>query len=179
MTSHIKKILFLAAVLVFNNTALANLQKNQVYEFKGRTVRSIDMTLDITHRGPREASKNTKTGRILTQYQKDILIEIDEISDLNNENIDNSQLCVMRADAAKSDLTILLRIKELTCRSKKEAKVYKTNGIIDASKYKTHKKIEKSWIFSDKITEISLPKNTEVIGGFQVTNIEIIPLPVN
>jgi hypothetical protein len=33
MTSHIKKILFLAAVLVFNNTALANLQKNQVYEF--------------------------------------------------------------------------------------------------------------------------------------------------
>jgi len=179
ITNNMLKKLFLITVFLFHNTALGDLQKNQTYEFKGKIIQSIDMATDITHRGQRENPRSNSPIRILSQYQENIFIEIDEISNLNNENINSSQLCVMKVDAAKSDLTIILRIKELHCSSKKEAKVYRVNGIIDATKYKTHKKTEKSWLFSDKITEISLPKNTEVIGGFQVTNIEIIPLPVN
>jgi hypothetical protein len=120
-----------------------------------------------------------RAGRVLDQYQDDIFIKIDEISDLNNENIDNSQNCVMIVDAVKLDLTIMLRLKELRCVSKKDKKIYSINGIVDKEKYKTLNKIEKSWFFSDKTTEIYLPKDTEVTGGFQVTNIEIIPLPIN
>lgn len=154
MIKRITKILFFTITIIFSDTAFGNLEKQQLYSFEG----SLDKTINIPI-------------SIKPYVQKNIDISINNILDLDNFNILIPKNCKMKCDASEQDLSFYLRATKLICTFKKDVKVYKIVATFDLSEYKLYIKSHKSSLFSDKITKITLPKNTKVTGRFYISNI--------